>query len=107
MQPASTKNDIAGEHRDRDEESKWPENVKDTPAELLAVDRHALDEAAHNETLHQCRNDGAEAESDVPAPPALFDLIAELEGNAPQAQRKQHDDQRQGESPPPDTIRDP
>src|SRR2546430_9888921 len=91
MQPASPENDVADEHCER---AKGRKDVEDAPAEAIRVDCYALNETAGDETLHQRRDNGVEAEGDIPDPPALLDLIAELEGDAAQAQREQHDDAR-------------
>jgi len=106
MQPPSPKDHIPRQYRYRDEKGERLKDIEDAAAESLAIDCDALDEAANDEALHQRCDDGAEAECDIPSPATALDLIAEFEGDATQAKRQQHRDQRQVEGGQQDAIGD-
>src|SRR5271154_1819381 len=97
MQPPSPKHHIPRQYRYRDEKGERLKDVEDAAAEALAIDCDALDEAADDEALHQCRDDRAETECDVPNLASALGLIAEFEGDATQTERQQHRDQRKVE----------
>jgi len=91
FEPSSAKDGVAEWERDAAEQRKRTDDIENTSCEPLVLDGHPLNQAAQNGSLHERSDQRANCECDVPCIAMPIRLHTELEGDAPESQREQHE----------------
>src|SRR6204780_1959245 len=94
-QPTRAEQAVAENQGDAGEQRKRREAVERAAREVASFRLKALNECAEHDTLRKGAKDGAVVEGPIPEGPMLGVAVAELESNATENERQQHDGDRE------------
>src|ERR1700733_3614424 len=94
-QPARAEQAVAEDQGDASEQRKRCKAVERAAREVASFRLKALNERAEDNALREGAKDGAVVEGAIPEGPMLGVAIAELERNATENERQQHDGDRE------------